>query len=580
MAAVYSPPSPSLRRRRVRSLLGACATLGFALVAGAQSSATLDPYATVEAEAFDTESGTRPASVPGAVGFIEDGDYIGFEQVDFGRGPRGGEATASSARAGGVIEFRVDAPDGPLVAEADVTSTGGWANFEAFAIEPTSDFSDGTVFLGVRDLYLVFRGGGGYLFDVDAFAFTSADVPATGVEIANCPSVFSPLDVGDALDLDAEVFPVNAVNASVSFTSSDPSVVAVDDLLLGELSAVAPGTATITVVTFDGGFRDACEIRVQPDPIDPYETVAANSFTTDRGTKPGANRAAVGFIQDGDFLSFDRVVFGRGPAAGTVRASSATSGGTIEFRVGSPTGILVARSAIANTSGWSTFEEFPVEVVNDYSDGTAFLGTRDLFLVFRGGGGFLFDVAEFSFTSADVSVTGVALAECPSSLTVGESFAFAAAVSPPDAVNPSVSYDSSDDDVVAITDLLAGEITGVAPGTATVTVRTFDGNFSDACEIEVVAAPAARSAQQSGAASVAFADVESLAVYPNPSPAGVFHLSRATSAGEGALYDAHGRHLRDVLLEPGGSVDLSALPAGVYLLRSVNGATATLVIGG
>ena len=181
--------------------------------------------------------------------------------MDFGRGPLDGEVRASSDRAGGRIEFRVDAPDGILVAEAAITPTGGWTAFETFAVDVVSDYTDGTAFLSTRDLYLVFRGGSDFLFDVDAFLFTPADVPATGVEIVNCPVQ---LTVGEAFTLQSDVFPADAVNQTVSYNSSDADVVFVDNIITGDLIAQAPGTATITVTTFDGGDSDECVIEVVP----------------------------------------------------------------------------------------------------------------------------------------------------------------------------------------------------------------------------------------------------------------------------------------------------------------------------
>ena len=107
-------------------LLTACLACLTSASASAQASSPIDPYATVEAEDADLQVGTRTVRSGEAVGFIKDGDYIVFEEVAFGRGPLTGEVTGSSARSGGTIEFRVDAVDGPLVAEAAITPTGGW----------------------------------------------------------------------------------------------------------------------------------------------------------------------------------------------------------------------------------------------------------------------------------------------------------------------------------------------------------------------------------------------------------------------------------------------------------------------
>ena len=62
--------------------------------------------------------------------------------------------------------------------------------------------------------------------------------------------------------LTATVTPSNASNKRVNWTSSQASVAAVDDN--GVVTALAEGTAIITVTTVDGGFTDTCTVTVTP----------------------------------------------------------------------------------------------------------------------------------------------------------------------------------------------------------------------------------------------------------------------------------------------------------------------------
>ena len=71
------------------------------------------------------------------------------------------------------------------------------------------------------------------------------------------------LTAGGTAWLRAAVQPDNAANQSVTWASSDPSVATVDQN--GVVTAVAPGTATITVTTVDGGFTAICTVTVRPD---------------------------------------------------------------------------------------------------------------------------------------------------------------------------------------------------------------------------------------------------------------------------------------------------------------------------
>ena len=86
---------------------------------------------------------------------------------------------------------------------------------------------------------------------------TAAPVPVSGVSL-NKDSLA--LGVGDTETLTATVAPANATNQNVTWASSDTSVATVDSA--GKVTAVAPGTATITVTTQDGNHTAACTVTV------------------------------------------------------------------------------------------------------------------------------------------------------------------------------------------------------------------------------------------------------------------------------------------------------------------------------
>ena len=70
------------------------------------------------------------------------------------------------------------------------------------------------------------------------------------------------LTAGGTAWLRAAVQPDNAANKMVTWSTSDASIATVTD---GVVTAVAPGTATITATTVDGGFTAACTVTVRPD---------------------------------------------------------------------------------------------------------------------------------------------------------------------------------------------------------------------------------------------------------------------------------------------------------------------------
>ena len=88
---------------------------------------------------------------------------------------------------------------------------------------------------------------------------TAATVPVTGVTLNKTSTS---LYVGDTETLTATVAPDNATDKTVTWTSSNPSVATVEN---GVVTAVAPGTATITVTTADGSFTATCAVTVRPD---------------------------------------------------------------------------------------------------------------------------------------------------------------------------------------------------------------------------------------------------------------------------------------------------------------------------
>ena len=71
------------------------------------------------------------------------------------------------------------------------------------------------------------------------------------------------LMTGETLTLTATVLPENAPDKSVSWSSSNQGVATVDEN--GKVTAVAPGTATITVTTDEGGKTASCIVTVKAD---------------------------------------------------------------------------------------------------------------------------------------------------------------------------------------------------------------------------------------------------------------------------------------------------------------------------
>ena len=139
---------------------------------------TLNPYVQTEAETIAWAKGlkTETCSEGGMdVTNIESGDYLKVKGVDFGSGAASFDARVASAGSGGNLELRLDSQTGTLLGVCAVTSTGGaqtWTT-KSCAISGAS---------GVHDLFFVFTGGTGSLFNFNWWIFhPSASQPDAGV---------------------------------------------------------------------------------------------------------------------------------------------------------------------------------------------------------------------------------------------------------------------------------------------------------------------------------------------------------------------------------------------------------------
>lgn len=84
---------------------------------------------------------------------------------------------------------------------------------------------------------------------------------------------------------------------------------------------------------------------------------------------------------------------------------------------------------------------------------------------------------------APVLVTSVTLSPSTATISEGRSVQLTAEVTPEDAMDQSVAYSSSDTEVATVDS--DGEVTGVSEGSATITVTTNDGDFTDTSVVTV-----------------------------------------------------------------------------------------------
>ena len=83
-----------------------------------------------------------------------------------------------------------------------------------------------------------------------------------------------------------------------------------------------------------------------------------------------------------------------------------------------------------------------------------------------------------------IKVEGVSLNVTSVELTEGDQTTLTAAVNPSNATNKNVTWTSSDSNVATVAN---GKVTAVKAGTATITVKTEDGNKTATCTVTVTA---------------------------------------------------------------------------------------------
>ena len=88
-------------------------------------------------------------------------------------------------------------------------------------------------------------------------------------------------------------------------------------------------------------------------------------------------------------------------------------------------------------------------------------------------------------SSDPVAVTGVSLNKNSTSIQAGSSETLTATVVPNNATNQNVTWTSSDESVATVSN--SGLVSGIAEGSATITVRTSDGGYTASCTVTVTA---------------------------------------------------------------------------------------------
>ena len=208
----------------------------------------------IEAEDYDAQNGIQTqgtTDVGGGqnVGWINNGDWLLFEDINLSE-ISNMNARVASQSASGIIEVRLDNPAGNLIGSIDISSTGGYQSWVTLSTAIAS-------VANVSDVYLVFTGGNGFLFNVNWIEFSGtsaagksiADVENTSVAVYPNPFTNS-LTIDNVTSNKQALTKVEVLDLTgkVLFTESS-----LDSMItLNSLSNIASGVYLVRVINNQG----------------------------------------------------------------------------------------------------------------------------------------------------------------------------------------------------------------------------------------------------------------------------------------------------------------------------------------
>lgn len=101
------------------------------------------------------------------VGWINNDDWTSYTGIDL-TGMKSVKVRVAGNDMDNTIEVRLDAIDGDVIAEIPISSTGGFQNWKTDSVNIIQT-------TGLHDIYLVYKGGNGYLFNINWFGFSDEE---------------------------------------------------------------------------------------------------------------------------------------------------------------------------------------------------------------------------------------------------------------------------------------------------------------------------------------------------------------------------------------------------------------------
>lgn len=291
------------------------------------------------------------------------------------------------------------------------------------------------------------------------------------------------LNPGNSLILGATIYPYNAINRAIRWSSTDTSVVSVDSY--GRVTANGLGTATIVVSTLDGSKVAYCTVRVEPVKVD---SVSLNISNTD--------------MCIGDTLHLQEKIYPYNAAVKRVTwISSDTSVATVNaFGEVRAVGVGTAKITVITADGNKT---------------------ASCAIVVRG-----------------YKVSSVELNKSEASIYLGETLKLAETVYPNNAYNKSVYWRSSNNSAATVD--TTGQVRAVGLGNTTISVTTLDGSKTATCVINILPIKVESISINQGPEKIIVGNSIKLEASINPSNATNKSVSWSSSKSDIATVDSNG----------------------------------------
>lgn len=255
----------------------------------------------------------------------------------------------------------------------------------------------------------------------------NSSISVTGISVTPESAI---IEVGNTVDIDADVIPNNATDNGVDWSSSDTSVATVNTI--GVVTAHSEGNVTITASSQDGGFTDSSAITVEPEDT---SRIPVTGITV-------APQILILEESESSILTY------------SITPSNATNNNVIWSSEDEDV-------AVVNQNGLVTaLNEGVVEIIATTEDGSYVSNTT---------------VTVNAMINGEIPVEGINVSPQQILVGSGETFVANASILPSNATNKNVIWSTNDSSIATINQ--SGLVRGISLGTTTISATSEEGGF-------------------------------------------------------------------------------------------------------